>query len=269
MLNSVSGTRLTRFAASLILIGGLSACATPPSSDDADARAAYDEANDPFEPANRLVFSANVMVDQLVLQPAAVTYRDLFPDELKPPVNNFITNLFQPLSFLHSLLQGDLDRAEQAAARFFTALPTLLLADTFPDRKPVYEDAGQTLAIWGFEEGPYVMLPLLGPSSVRDTIGTVGDLFADPVKIIAGSELTTGRSVGNAVVTRSRNLEQVRDLQRTSLDYYAAVRSLYRQQRAEQVRNGVSGPTHFAPTIGLDLDEPGTDGEKKETAATN
>ena len=269
MLNSVSGTKVIRFAAALTLVGALSACATPPSSDDADARAAYDEANDPFEPANRLVFSANVMVDQLVLQPVAVTYRDLFPNALKPPVENFITNLFQPLSFLHSLLQGDLDRAEQAAARFFTALPTLLLADTFPDRQPVFEDGGQTLTVWGFAEGPYVMLPLLGPSSVRDTVGTVGDFFADPVKIIAGSELSTGRSVGNVVVTRSKNIEQVRELQRTSLDYYAAVRSLYRQQRAAQIRNGISEPAHNAPTIGLDLDEPVPDDEKKETAATN
>jgi len=269
MLNSVFDIKVIRFAAAVTVMGALSACATPPPAGDQDARAAYEEANDPFEPANRLMFSANVMVDQLVLQPAAVTYRDLFPDVLKPQVENFIRNLFQPLSFLHALLQGDMDRAEQAAARFFTALPTLLLADTFPDRKPVFEDGGQTLAVWGFEEGPYVMLPLLGPSSVRDTFGTIGDFFADPVRLIAGSEVTTGRSVGNAVVTRSKNLEQVRELQRTSLDYYAAVRSLYRQQRAAQIRNGISEPAHSAPTIGLDLDEPDTDGGKKETAATN
>lgn len=121
MLNSVFDITVIRFAAAVTVMGALSACATPPPAGDQDARAAYEEANDPFEPANRLMFSANVMVDQLVLQPAAVTYRDLFPDVLKPPVENFITNLFQPLSFLHALLQGDMDRAEQAAARFFTA----------------------------------------------------------------------------------------------------------------------------------------------------
>jgi phospholipid-binding lipoprotein MlaA len=268
MSNSVSGTKLFRFAAALTLVGALTACATPPSG-DADARAAYAEANDPFEPANRIMFSANVMVDQLVLQPVAVTYRDLFPDALKPPVKNFTTNLFQPLSFLHALLQGDFERAERAAARFFTALPTFLLADMMPDEEPVFEDGGQTLATWGFTEGPYIMLPLLGPSSLRDTIGIVGDFFIDPVRIVAGNEATAGLAVGNAVVTRSRNIDQVRELQRGSLDYYAAVRSLYRQQRAAQIRNGASEPAHSAPTIGLDLDDPNSDGAKKETAATN
>ncbi len=275
MLNSFSDLKVFRFTAALTLAGAMAACATPPSSDDPDALAAYEEANDSFEPANRLVFSANVMVDQLVLQPTAVTYRDAFPDELKPPVENFITNLFMPLSFIHSLLQGDMDRAEKAAARFFTALPTFLLADTFPNEDPVFEDGGQTLATWGFSEGPYIMLPLLGPSSVRDTLGTVGDFFIDPVGHVAGSEVSAGRPVGNVVVTRSRNVEQVRELQRTSLDYYAAVRSLYRQQRAAQIWNGASGPAQSAPTIGLDLDEPaapkenaGTD-DQKETAATN
>jgi phospholipid-binding lipoprotein MlaA len=267
MLNSVSNFRFLRFAMALTLMGALSACATPPSG-DSDARAAYDEANDPFEPANRMVFAANVMVDQLVLQPTAVTYRDIFPDNLKPPVENFITNLFMPLSFLHALLQGDMDRAEKAAARFFTALPTLLLANTFPDEPPVFEDAGQTLANWGFEEGPYIMLPLLGPSSVRDTLGTVTDFFIDPVGIVADNEVTIGRAVGNAVVTRSRNIDQVRDLQRTSLDYYAAVRSLHRQQRAATISNGADKPVQSAPTIGLDLDGPSEDEGKKETAAT-
>lgn len=266
MSNSVFGFKSIRFAVVLTLAGVLGACATPPSNDP-EARAAYEEANDPFEPANRLVFSVNVMVDQLVLQPTAVTYRDLFPDELKPPVQNFLTNLFMPLSFIHALLQGDLDRAEQAAARFVTALPTLLLANTMPQQEPVFEDAGQTLAVWGFDAGPYVMLPLLGPSSVRGTTGTVADFFLDPVGWLLGTEASIGRAAGNAVVTRSRNLEQVRDLQKNSLDYYAAVRSLYRQQREAQVRNGATEPVQPAPTIGLELDEPATG--NKETASGN
>ncbi|MBO6782335.1 MAG: VacJ family lipoprotein [Alphaproteobacteria bacterium] len=268
MSNSVSGFKSLRFAVALTLMGVLSACTTPPSG-DADARAAYEEANDPFEPANRLVFSANVMVDQLVLQPAAVTYRDLFPDALKPPVQNFFTNLFMPLSFIHAMLQGDTDRAEQAAARFFTALPTLLLANTMPEQDPVFEDGGQTLAVWGFEEGPYVMLPLLGPSSVRDTTGTIADFFLDPVGWLLSTEASIGRAAANATLTRSRNLEQVRDLQANSLDYYAAVRSLYRQQREALIRNGASEPIQPAPTIGLELDEPPAGPENKETAAGN
>lgn len=263
MLKTLTDLRPSRFVFAALLMGALTACAIPPS-DDKEAMAAFEEANDPFEPANRLIFSANVAVDQLVLQPTAVTYRDLFPDELKPPVENFITNLFMPLSFLHSLLQGDMERADLAATRFFTALPTFLLGNTMPDQAPVYEDAGQTLAVWGFEQGPYVMLPLIGPSSVRDTFGTIGDFFFDPVGWLTDTPVTIGRAAGNAVVVRSNNLNQVRDLQRNSLDYYAAVRSLYRQQREAQVRNGGSVPVQPAPTIGLDLEEKS---DAKETAS--
>jgi phospholipid-binding lipoprotein MlaA len=263
MLKTLTELKLSRFLFAALLMGALTACAIPPS-DDKEAMAAFEETNDPFEPANRLIFSANVAVDQLVLQPAAVTYRDLFPDELKIPVENFITNLFMPLSFLHSLLQGDMERANLAATRFFTALPTFLLANTIPDKDPVFEDAGQTLAVWGFEQGPYVMLPLIGPSSVRDTFGTIGDFFFDPVGWVTGNPVPIGRATSNAVVVRSNNVDQVRDIQRNSLDYYAAVRSLYRQQRGSQIRNGGSTPVQGAPTLGLDMDEgSGT----KETAS--
>jgi phospholipid-binding lipoprotein MlaA len=263
MLKTVTGHTPLRLILAALLTGALAACSTPP--DEPEARAEYEEANDPFETANRLVFSANVMVDQMALQPMAVTYRDLFPDNLKPPVQNFITNLFQPISFIHALLQGDMERAEKAAARFFTSLPTLMLGNTMPHEEPVFEDAGQTLAVWGFEEGPYVMLPLLGPSSVRDTTGTVADFFLDPLGWVLGTEATVGRTVGNAVVVRSRNLDQVRELQRTSLDYYAAVRSLYRQQRDDQIQNGESERMQPAPTIGLELE----DLQNKETASGN
>ena len=263
MLKTITYLKPSRFLIAVLMMGTLSACAVPPYGDE-DAMAEFEEANDPFEPTNRLVFSANVAVDQLVLQPTAVTYRDLFPDELKPPVENFITNLFMPLSFLHSLLQGDMERADKAATRFFTALPTFLLGNTLPDEKPVFEDAGQTLAVWGFEQGPYVMLPLIGPSSVRDTFGVIGDFFFDPVGWATDRPVTIGRATGNAVVVRSNNVDQVRDLQENSLDYYAAVRSLYRQQREAQVRNGESAPVQPAPTLGLD---PVEGSDTKETAS--
>jgi phospholipid-binding lipoprotein MlaA len=265
MLKSVTGRNSSRFLFAALAMGVLAACATPPGNPD--ARAEYDEANDPFETTNRLVFSANVMVDQLVLQPAAVTYRDIVPTAVKPAFENLITNLFQPISFIHAVLQGDMDRAGDAAARFLTAIPTLLLGNMQPDKEPVFEDAGQTLAVWGFEEGPYVMLPLLGPSSVRDSVGTVANFFADPVGWVLGTKGTLGRAAGNAVVVRSQNIDQVRDLQANSLDYYAAVRSLYRQQRAAQISNGESELFQPAPTIGLDPDDlPGNE-PNKETAS--
>jgi len=240
-----------RLCASLAVVVLLTACAATPSS-ESDA----ESVNDPLEVPNRFMFAFNVGLDQLVLQPAAVTYRDLVPDELKTPIGNLITNLFMPLSFLHAMLQGDFDRAEQAASRFVASVPTLLLANPDPSRAPVHEDAGQTLGAWGAGSGPYLVLPVLGPSNLRDTAGTIIDFFIDPVGLVAGSEATIGRGVGSAVVQRSRNLQQVRDLQRNSVDYYAAVRSLYGQRREAEIRNGEIEPTTSAPTIGLELDEP-------------
>lgn len=236
-----------------LLAGMLTACAATPSGDSSTS-ADVETANDPLELPNRFIFAFNVGLDQLVLQPVAVTYRDLVPDELKVPFGNLITNLFMPLSFLHAMLQGDFDRAEQAAARFVASAPTLFLSNPDPKRAPVHEDAGQTLGVWGAGPGPYIMLPILGPSNLRDTAGTIVDFFVDPLGIVAGTEATIGRGVGSAVVSRAGNLEQVRDLQRNSVDYYAAVRSLYGQRREAEVRNGGLEPTKAAPTLGLELD---------------
>lgn len=237
----------------VLLAGVLTACAATPNSDPG-APADEVSANDPLELPNRFIFAFNVGLDQLVLQPAAVTYRDLMPDELKVPIRNLITNLFMPLSFLHAMLQGDFDRAEQAASRFFASAPALFLSNPDPGRTPVYEDAGQTFAVWGASAGPYIMLPVLGPSNLRDTTGTIIDFFIDPLGIVAGSEATIGRGISSAVLQRSRNIEQVRDLQRNSVDYYAAVRSLYGQRREAEIKNGDLEPTKAAPTIGLELD---------------
>ena len=236
-----------------LLAGLLTACAAAPSGDSSSAADA-ERVNDPLELPNRFIFAFNVGLDQLVLQPVAITYRDLVPDELKVPIGNFITNIFMPLSFLHAMLQGDFERAEQAAARFVASAPALFLSNPAPDRAPVHEDAGQTFGVWGASAGPYIMLPVLGPSSLRDTAGTIVDFFIDPLGIIAGTEATIGRGVGSAIVSRAGNIEQVRDLQRNSVDYYAAVRSLYGQRREAEIRNGEIEPTRAAPTIGLDLD---------------
>ena len=246
----------------VLLAGALTACATAPdgsiqlaSSHNAEAAGDEDYVNDPFEVPNRIIFAFNVGLDQLVLQPVAVTYRDGWPDELKVPFENFITNLFMPLSFIHAMLQGDFERAEMAAARFITAIPTLLLANTDPDNAPVFEDAGQTFAVWGAGDGPYIMLPVLGPSNLRDTTGTVVDFFIDPLSLAFGSEATIGRGVSSAVIQRSNNIEQVRSLQRDSVDYYAAVRSLHRQRRQAEIRNGDIDPTSFGPSMGLEFDD--------------
>lgn len=262
--------RMSKLAVAIPVVGLMTACAVPPK-DDPEALAAFEEANDPFEPANRLIFAANSTIDTLVLQPVAVTYRDLAPQELKTPFENLITNLYMPISFINAVLQGDWERADKAAQRFAGGVATLMLGNTMPDEAPVYEDAGQTLGVWSVDAGPYVMLPLLGPSNFRDTTGTVIDWFVDPFGLFGTTKLAIARGSSRAVIDRSKNVDAVRDLERNSLDYYAAVRSLYRQRREAEIRNGADATQGPSPTIGLDTDSdaPRIDAGENVSANTN
>ena len=235
----------------LLLTGVIAILITTPATSNS-----YKEKDnrDPFESTNRLVFSFNVGLDQLVLEPVSIAYRDLMPNELKTPINNLLDNLQMPLSFVHSLLQGDIDNAHRAASRFFASIPTLLLGNPFPDQNLLYEDGGQTLAIWFENPGPYIMLPVLGPSNLRDTVGIIMDFFIDPFSMVASPGIRSIRSVGSTIRFRSANIEQIRIMQRDSFDYYAAVKSLYEQSRENEIRNGHYKPDSMSPTIGLELD---------------
>jgi phospholipid-binding lipoprotein MlaA len=103
------------------------------------------------------------------------------------------------------------------------------------------EDFGQTLAVWGIGEGPYLVLPLLGPAPPRDAVGRAADVFFDPsiyIRIKRHSWWMIGREYLTLLDLRARNLETLDDIERTSLDFYAATRNLYRQYRANEIRNG-------------------------------
>ncbi len=235
----------------LALAMTLSACASAPS-DDAGALSDGSEINDPLETVNRLVFSANLAVDTLVLQPVAVAYRDLMWPPIKNNVNNLLLNLRLPLTFVNAILQGNFDHAEQTASRFVSNMLLLWMGDV-GGGEPQVEDFGQTLATWGVEDGgPYIMLPLLGPSNLRDGVGRVVDFFINPVNAIAADKVTLGITASGAVNSRSRNIEEVRDLQANSLDFYATVRSLYGQRRQAMILNSTDGSNQPAPTISID-----------------
>jgi phospholipid-binding lipoprotein MlaA len=226
------------FIAPLSAVLLLAGCATP---------GVPDEDNDPLETLNRHVFALNQAVDVLVLRPAAVTYRDLVPDQIKLMVNNFLNYLKTPVILANDLLQGNLPRAGETIERFVNNSLTLGLGDVMAARIPFHdEDFGQTLAVWGMGEGPYLVLPILGPSNPRDAVGVAVDWFIDPVYWIAENNnwdtFTTARTVARTVTARVDTLKITDDLERTSLDYYAAVRSLYRQRRADEIRNRAVPP---------------------------
>ncbi len=233
----------------------LGACTLPPRGDPI-ALAEYEEVNDPLAPTNRFLFGVNLGLDKFILQPVAVTYRDGVPPFLKNVVRNIIFNARLPLSFIHATLQGNGELMDQTASRFVTNMLFLWTVDIEGDEALEFEDAGQTFAAWTNPEtsgGPYLMLPVLGPSNVRDAIGRGVDFFIDPIGFAASTEIGLTRAGTDAVDERSRNIEDVRDLERNSLDFYATVRSLYRQRRAQQIRNDQVEPTEPAPTIGVDF----------------
>lgn len=241
-------------AAVLILAGG---CATAPDPSDREATAEYMARNDPAEPTNRAIFAVNRGLDSAILKPLATLYRDYTPQFFQDRVNDVLNNLRAPVIFANDVLQGELDRAIGTLARFVVN-STLGLAGlndiaTAMGMEGHDEDFGQTLAVWGVPEGPYVMLPLFGPSNPRDTIGIVADFLVDPFNNWANN---TGRNYAilsragaRGVDQRAIHMQALDDIERTSLDYYASIRSLYRQRRAEEIRNGK--PSANMPAPGL------------------
>ena len=225
----------------------LSACATPPS-DDPEAVAEWHAINDPLEPLNRGIFQFNVGIDKVVIRPLASGYRWLFPSFMRESIKNVLDNLSEPLNFANSLLQGDIGRAGTAAGRLLVN-STIGLAGLFDiaetmGLEPVDEDFGQTLATWGTGEVAYLILPVLGPSSVRDGLGRGIDFFINPINYSldnAGLEWVGWTMTAvNGIDQRSRHIETLDEIERTSVDYYAAIRSLYRQRRQDLIHNGES-----------------------------
>ena len=246
----------SRIAGAALALMMLSACASPP--EDPAARAAFEEENDPIEDFNRYIHELNFAFDQLVFRPIAGMYRTGVPARVRGAIRNFFDNLRAPVIFVNDLLQGEGKRAGITLARFVTN-STLGLAGFLDSADMLFdlefhdEDFGQTLAIWGADEGFFLVLPLFGPSNPRDAIGLVVDSFLDPWDTLlraAGVEYgPPARTLLNAVDLRARNIDALDDIQRTSIDYYATLRSLYRQRRADEISNGLPSALQPAPVF--------------------
>jgi phospholipid-binding lipoprotein MlaA len=224
-------TMLSRLTALLVAIPLLAGCASM-----------NDEAHDPFEPLNRHIFAFNQAIDVAIVRPVSVTYREIVPDPIKTAVNNFLNYLKSPVILANDLMQGEWTRAGETAERILTNTLALGLVDVAGDKIPFHdEDFGQTLAVWGIKEGPYLVLPLLGPSNPRDGLGILVDWFIDPVYWVAvnnnGEAFTWARTGARVVTYRVDTLQFSDDLERNSLDYYAAIRDIYRQRRNDEIRN--------------------------------
>jgi phospholipid-binding lipoprotein MlaA len=243
-------------------------CATMPDPADKEAVAEFKEINDPGEPAMRAIFEFNLALDKMVLKPAAEFYKGFVPPVFQSGVHNFLNNLRTPIILLNDVLQGKFERAGTTLSRFIvnTTVGVLGLSDKAAEMGMEYhnEDFGQTLAVWGADEGPYLMLPILGPSNPRDAVGLAVDFLTDPINLWANNthreEVVWARTGTRAVDERARNFDVIEDLEKSSLDFYATVRSLYRQRRKDEINDGKASGNMPAPGLGENSPFPGTFG---------
>jgi phospholipid-binding lipoprotein MlaA len=247
-------TRICGVALAAMLVN---ACATPPT--DPESKKAFDEANDPLEPMNRTVFDFNMAFDKYLLKPAAEGYRWSLPDDTRAVIRRVLQNLRAPVTFGNDVLQGNMDRAMETLMRM--AVNTIMGMGGMFDVAGQYglqrheEDFGQTLAVWGFDEGPYLMLPIFGPSNIRDAIGLGVDSVADPLGWFIGTPELIARAAVEGIDKRSQVIEPLDELERTSVDFYATIRSLYRQRRNDEINNGAPGQNFPAPSISYDFSD--------------
>ncbi|MDE0201251.1 MAG: VacJ family lipoprotein [Rhodospirillaceae bacterium] len=241
-----------RLLAVLLVAGVLLFVAT-----DVRAQDPFD-ANDPLEDVNRVTFEVNQTIDRFLLKPIAETYVFILPNEVRHRIANVLANLSEPLNLVNNAAQFKFERAGSTLMRF-TLNSTVGVGGIFDvagdlgyERAP--EDFGQTLAAWGIGGEPFLMLPLLGPTNPRDAGAFVVDWIVDPYSYILPAEAGLARSVTSGVSQRAQYLEELETLEATSVDYYAALRELYRQYRATEIRDGAPPPAMEIPDFDFDDD---------------
>jgi phospholipid-binding lipoprotein MlaA len=230
-------------------------------SDDFETTVFEDEVYDPFEGVNRAIFSFNNAADKVILEPVAKGYRKL-PSPIQSGVGNFINNLKLPLAAVNQLLQGQGKNAIESSGRFLvnSTIGIFGLIDVADDigLDQKQEDFGQTLATWGVGDGFYIVLPLFGPSNLRDTTGMVMTMLTDPINAYATSQgeawAIPMRTAANAIDQRSQIIDEVNALRDNSVDYYAAVRSSYYQNRKAAIMNTDDDVLTPLPLISIEFE---------------
>ena len=204
--------------------------------------AAVGEVWDPLEPLNRAFYAFNEVVDTFLMRPVAWLY-SFAPDPVKTGLRNALSNLNAPVTFLNHGLQAEFSHAATTVGRFAVNSTVGVLglwdaADDLLDWKGKPADFGQTLHTYGLGDGPFLMLPLLGPTNLRDGVGTGVDMLADPLTYILNDNARLALAGTKAVVRREALLVPLDELKAGSLDYYAALRSSSQQNRHAFLRGG-------------------------------
>jgi phospholipid-binding lipoprotein MlaA len=212
------------------------------------------EIKDCFEKLNRATFSFNQGLDKVIIKPLAKSYRSL-PDPIQKGTTNAVKNLSNLITIPNNILQGDVKTAIINTARLAVnttigLLGTIDVANKMGFPKYEREDYGQTLGAWGVGPGCYIVLPVLGPSTIRDTAGSFANVLGgDPwynASIHGNNEyLSEGLYIASRALSgidfRANNIESFENLEANSIDFYASIRSLYLQDRENKIKNNQRG----------------------------
>jgi len=222
----------------------LAGCATaPPTSDTADYQA-FEQQNDPWEPTNRVFYSVNDKLDTYFMKPVAQGYVDITTVGIRNHAGDFITNIGEPARLVNFMLEGKPRDAGTSLVRFLVDSTAGIGGIFDPATAIGYPetdtDFGLTLAFWGVPEGPYLYLPVFGPSGARDVWNVPVEYFATPMELAPASHALTyfgwSETALHLVNTRAQFIQPIEQIQATALDPYATFRSLYRQSRASQLQ---------------------------------
>ncbi len=208
--------------------------------DDSDDTGAVINVPDPLAPFNRAMYVFNDRAYFWVLKPVALAYRKVAPEQFRLCVKNFFYNIAAPIRFANCLLQGKFTSAARELTRFFINSTVGCgglndLTPLYPDLQTHPEDLGQTFGRYGIGEGFYIVLPLLGPSSLRDTIGMVGDIFIDPVTYFNTTTIGIGTRALDMINLTSFRIGDYEAIKDAAIDPYEALRNGYLQYRRKQV----------------------------------
>jgi phospholipid-binding lipoprotein MlaA len=203
--------------------------------------------NDPWEPTNRAVFNFDVKLDHFVATPVAKFYNATVPQPARESVHNALDNLHAPVVLVNDVLQGDGHKAVDTFGRFvvnstagLAGLIDVAAKVGIPDHE---NDFGITLGMAGAQEGSYLVLPLMGPKPPRDLVGTGVDIAFDPLTYITWNNSTLYMVVRAGLTVldeRAANIDSVESIERSSIDFYASTRSLYRQYRNGEIQGGAT-----------------------------
>ena len=246
--SSSNTTRILGLLLSCVLLDG---CATPPGPRDP---------RDPYEPLNRGIFRFNDRLDRAVLRPTATAYRAIAPQFVRTSVSNVFSNVGDVRNVLNNTLQGKFTTAYSDFGRIVinSSLGVLGLFDIASEAgiEKHNEDFGQTLGWWGVRDGPFVVLPLFGPSSGRDTMGWAVDIATDPTTYVNPASASYQISGGRLILRRAELLDAKQALDAAALDSYVFTRDAYLQRRRNLVYDG-------KPPLDKDgLEAPAKRGEK-------